>query len=77
MKTKHESPTMDEVLGYVSKLTDGKHQHASNAVFYFLYKEILVNRVMILESSGNKAAVEHWEKVINDLNAKLMEQVEK
>ncbi len=46
-------------------------------MFYFLYKEILVNRMMLLEADphANKASLEHTEKVINDLNILLMNQL--
>lgn len=70
--------SMDDVLRYIDHIA-GPTQHASKAMFYFLYKEILVNRTFILETARpeNKAALEHNDKVINDLNRLLMEQLEK
>lgn len=67
--------SMDDVLKYVDRFSEGKS--ASKALFYFLYKEILVNRVNILEANptANRAAIEHAEKVINDLNVMLMNQL--
>lgn len=66
---------MEDVLRYVERFADGDHKHASKALFYFLYKEILINRISILEAAAtpNRGAIEHNEKIINELNRKLME----
>ena len=79
MENKSASPTMDDVLQYVSRYAEGEKKHGANAMFYFLYKEILLNRMLILEQDekGNKAAIEHNERTINDLNRLLMEQLKK
>lgn len=71
--------SMDDVLAYVNRFADGMPKHASTAMFYFLYKEILVNRIAILEadSAKNRGAIEHNEKIIDDLNVKLMEQLKR
>lgn len=76
---KTSSHSMEDVLKYVGEMAGGKHADASKAMFYFLYKEILVNRVAILESNPaqNRGAIEHNERLINELNEKLMAQVEK
>lgn len=70
---------MDDVLAYVERFADGASGHASKAMFYFLYKEIMVNRLNLFEAdaANNRAAIEHAEKVINDLNIKLMDQLAK
>lgn len=70
--------SMDDVLAYVDSFAEGKGKHASKAMFYFLYKEILVNRIAILEAAPdkNRGAIEHSEKLVNDLNIKLMEQLQ-
>lgn len=75
MNSKTAGQSMDEVLKYIERFSEGKT--ASKALFYFLYKEILVNRVHILEADpkANRAAIEHNEKVINDLNVMLMAQL--
>lgn len=70
--------SMEDVLKYVGEAAGGNHADASKAMFYFLYKEILVNRIAILESdpSQNRASIEHNERLINELNEKLMRQIE-
>ncbi len=69
--------SMDEVLNYVERFADDNQKNCSHAMFYFLYKEILINRMMFLEADphANKASLEHTEKVINDLNIQLMSQL--
>lgn len=69
--------SMDDVLKYVERFTEGNQKNCSQAMFYFLYKEILVNRMMLLEGDrhANKASLDHTEKVINDLNILLMQQL--
>ena len=78
MTAKSPSHSMDDVLDYLNQFAGKGSTEASKAMFYFLYKEILVNRISILEANPatNRAAIEHNEKVINDLNMKLMEQME-
>ena len=77
MSKQTKSPSADDVLAYVSRLGNEKPGHGLDTAFCFLYKEILVNRVLILEADPNvnRAGIEHNEKVINDLNRKLMEQM--
>jgi len=70
-------PTMDDVLRYVGQLGDDNAKNCSKAMFHFLYKEILINRIMLLESDpqANRAGIAHTEKIVNDLNRLLMEQL--
>lgn len=71
------SHSLEDVLEFVNRFAEGKSKHASLAMFYFLYKETLVNRIAILEADPdkNRAAIEHNEKLVNELNAKLMEHM--
>lgn len=73
------SQSADEVLDYACRVAKALPEDASRAMFYFLYKEILVNRMDIIESSPNpnRAAMEHTEKEINELNIKLAEQLKR
>lgn len=76
--TTAKSNDVDEVMEYVERFAEGWPAGASNCMFYFLYKEILVNRISILEAdpSGNRAGIEHNERIINVLNEKLMAQLQ-
>ena len=67
------SPSMEEV----QKILDSNPASATKAVFLFLYKEILVNRLMILEAKPheNTANAAHYEKQITELNEKLMQHM--
>lgn len=77
MKTKEKAPSMNEVLDYLSRFADEKPGHSLNAAFCFLYKEILLNRILIMESSPtpNRAGIEHNEQIVNELNQKLMKRL--
>jgi hypothetical protein len=70
-----KSTGMDDVIQFIERCADGGQKHACKAMFYFLYKEILVNRIGALESAvtPNHGAIEHNEKLVNELNLKLME----
>ncbi len=72
------SNAMEEVLKYVGASADAPCE-GMKAAFLFLYKEILVNRISIFENSDkpNRGAVEFNEKLVNELNIKLMEQLKK
>ena len=67
------APSMDDVITFISDCNDGKE--CSKAMFYFLYKEILMNRIMIMEAKNSRAGLEHNEKLVNDLNRLLMEKM--
>lgn len=71
------SQSMDDVLKYFDNC--GNPGYATKAAFFFLYKEILVNRIAIFEQGDkpNRGAVEFNEKLVNELNKKLMEQMKK
>lgn len=71
MEHSNSTPSMDEVQKF---LASKKPEDAAKAVFLFLYKEILVNRMLILEANPheNSASIAHYEKQINELNEKLM-----
>lgn len=79
MKKNAQTHSMDDVLACVERFSEGASEHTAKAMFYFLYKEILVNRLNIFEAdaANNRAGIEHTEKIINDLNIKLMEQLAK
>lgn len=70
-------PTMDDVLRYVGQNGDENSKNCSKAMFHFLYKEILINRIMLLENDpgANRAGIEHAEKIVNELNRLLMDQL--
>lgn len=70
---------VDDVMEYMDRFAGSWPAGASKAMFYFLYKEILVNRINILEAdaTANRGAIEHNEKIINNLNAQLMDQLTK
>lgn len=77
--SKHkDAVSMESVLECVERSVAGPNARAAKAMFYFLYKEILVNRMLVLEADphGNKAGIEHSEKLINELNQKLMKEME-
>lgn len=69
---------MESVLECVERSADGVKPCAAKAMFYFLYKEILLNRMLVLEADphANRAGVEHAEAMINELNQKLMNELE-
>ncbi|MCC8166959.1 MAG: hypothetical protein LIQ31_12600 [Planctomycetes bacterium] len=69
-----QSPSMDDVLQYVKAAKDGE-KGCTQAIFYFLYKKILVNRMAIMENDPEKgrAGRDHVEKQIVELNKMLME----
>lgn len=73
------STSMNDLLAFIEKSASGKPANCSAAMFYFLYKEILVNRMMLLENAPDKnsAGKEHYEKMINELNFKLMDAMKK
>lgn len=74
MESMTQTPTMEEVQKF---LESDKPERATKAVFLFLYKEILANRLLILEAKphDNSAAIVHCEKMINELNEKLMKHM--
>lgn len=77
--TTAKAPGADDVIEYMDSFAADWPKGVSRAMFYFLYKEILVNRINLLEvdSSANRGAIEHNERVVNDLNVKLMDQIAK
>ena len=74
MSTTKNGPSPDEVMEFLSRAASDTSGKNLNAAFCFLYKEILLNRIMIMESGQepNRAGIEHNEKLVNDLNMKLM-----
>lgn len=74
MEHRNASPSMEEVQKF---LDSTKSESAAKAVFLFLYKEILVNRLLILEAKPheNTANISHYEKQITELNEKLMKHL--
>ena len=79
MTTMDKELSMDDVVDFVEINIDESPSECMTTMFYFLYKEILLNRLAILESAGDsqsRAAIEHNERLINELNRKLMEQVD-
>lgn len=68
---------VDEVMEYIDRFAEDWPAGTSKAIFYFLYKEILINRIAILEAdpAKNRGAIEYNEKIINNLNGGLMNQL--
>ena len=79
MSSKKKEAAIEDVLQFATDACQEMPGHSHKAVTYFLYKEILKNRLMLLEftDKDNRAAAQHTENEINDLNIKLMELLKK